>query len=445
VYPLRHRRIISFSLLAVTLTMSKTESAPRSYKLMSLLAVIGFGVSCVTLYEYVIYARGLASGPSFCNISKQVNCEAVNASKWSYFLGLPIASYGVFFYLALLGLLRKAAALGAPLNKPYERVILLATVVAALLSVGLFLLSKFVIGALCILCIALYLVNFTMLWSWWQSTARGVFMAGIGEGIAGIIRFIRAIFSGDNAAVKGGVLLALLAGISALAPELVYRFEASKIATSDGKQRRDQFDHVGAWRAGPLEQPKVVASGGAAGDYVKGEPGAPIEIVEFADFECPACRITYRRLEQLLGEYSGKYRLVFKNYPLDADCNPGIESSFHQQACFAANLTRCAGEQGRFWESLDLVFNDPSLEGDEREVEQTRAQLFDAAARSLGLDQEALRECVDSKRYYAKIRDDITDGNRLGLTSTPTFFVNGRRVARPTEEGFKAIFSAILK
>ncbi|MFO0416506.1 MAG: vitamin K epoxide reductase family protein, partial [Pseudomonadota bacterium] len=212
--------------------MSKTESAPRSYKLMSLLAVIGFGVSCVTLYEHVIYARGLASGPSFCNISKQVNCEAVNASKWSYFLGLPIASYGVFFYLALLGLLRKAAALGAPLNKQYERVILLASVVAALLSVGLFLLSKFVIGALCILCIALYLVNFTMLWSWWRSTAQGSFLAGLREGIAGIVRFIRAIFSGDNAAVKGGVLLALLAGISALAPELVYRFEVSKLTTN---------------------------------------------------------------------------------------------------------------------------------------------------------------------------------------------------------------------
>jgi protein-disulfide isomerase len=113
-------------------------------------------------------------------------------------------------------------------------------------------------------------------------------------------------------------------------------------------------------------------------------------------------------LGQVLSEFPGKVRLVFKDFPL----------RFHPGAEPAALAARCAGEHGRYWEYHDLLFvAQPAF---------ARSDLVLYASR-LGLPREAFAACLDSGRYRAAVRKDVEEGHAAGVTGTPTFFVNGLR------------------
>ena len=306
----------------------------------------------------------------------------------------------------------------------------------------LFCISEFLIGALCLLCLGLYAINFGLLGLFWWASARGQRFAGMAKGARLLFSFGGIIIKGDVTAIRGALALGILLVFSAILPLVVYRFELARSSHSPRADLNDQY--LSAWRNAPVVELKVDLSRGSAGDYVKGEIPAPIQIVEFADFECPGCRVAYSKLTDILAKYQGQYSLVFKNYPLDSECNPAIKGDFHKAACFAAHLTRCAGEQGRFWEAIEVAFTDPALESDELSSDDMRSALFDSVTRSLSLDAEALKECVDSRRHQAKIQDDVREGDRLGLTSTPSFWINGKKLERPTPEAFELVFRDIL-
>jgi protein-disulfide isomerase/uncharacterized membrane protein len=420
-----------------------TSPSFRLRALLFLLLLLGAGISCVALYEHVVYSSGLATGPSFCNISERINCEAVNASEWSTVFGIPIASYGIFFYLTLAVLLLVASVSTVISSQTAGAVVLVGGAVASILSVALFALSEFVIGALCLLCLGLYVINFLLLGLTWRCAFRGALWSGIGEGIRALLAYPKIVVCGGAGSLLARVSFAALAVLGALCvylPEATYEVVAGIQEAREAEQIRDP---VSAWRAEPqiLIESKV---GGAFGDYAQGDPSAPIQIVEFADFECPGCRHMYTALHSVLSRYEGKYYFVFRNYPLDQACNPGIKSEFHQYACVAAMFTRCAGEQGKFWEALDLVFTDPLLAGEEP-VAKVRDALVTRAAESLSLDRDGVVECLTSGRYLSKIQSDIAAGNAAGLEGTPALWINGKAVGRPSVEAVEKIFNSILQ
>lgn len=413
------------------------------------LAILGTAISALALYEHVIYRAGLATGPSFCNISKHINCEAVNASDWSLILGLPIASYGLFFYVAVLGLLSISGADKGLSGERANRVVFLGGLLGSLASLALFAISEFIIGALCLMCMVLYLVSFGLLAvSWWGSGAS--FVDNFKGGLREVATFVISIFAGRKEAVAGVVSLLAWGALAALSP-IVAREVA--LLTRGGAPRESLAvtDPVKAWRAEKIVEILTVTNQGAFGDYLKGDASAPIQVIEFADFECPGCRMFYSALTPILERFKGQYGFVFKNYPLDAECNPGITSKFHENSCFAANFTKCAGEQGRFWEGVDYAFTDPVLELDATRSEQglsaaqIREQLLTGAANSIGLDLEGLKECISSGRHFEKIKGEIKEADALGLRSTPSIWVNGRRVETPTPDALEKIFEAILR
>lgn len=409
---------------------------------LRILCLLGLLLSVVALYEHVIYSRGLATGPSFCNISSRINCEAVNASAWSIFFGLPIASYGLFFYTSLLGLLTRARRRGDAVAVVAPSVVFLASFVASLVSLVLFGISHFIIGALCIVCIGLYAVNFLMLGTLWAGEFRGRALSGLVVGAQAMVSFVRSAFSANGSSARKGLIgVTLVALMSALAPEVVYFVASRNRATST---ERPTEEAIARWKAQPVVAVQSDLSGGAFSDYSIGAADAPIQIVEFADFECPGCRVLYARMHELLKKYEGKYRFVFRNFPLDQECNPGIRQEFHRYACLAASYTRCAGEQGRFWQALDFVFTDPVMT-DERTTFDVRGFLVEQASQTLGLDREAMDECMTSRRYYQKLQRDIEEGNRVGLQSTPSVWINGKLVERPTTETLEGVFEEILR
>jgi len=144
------------------------------------------------------------------------------------------------------------------------------------------------------------------------------------------------------------------------------------------------------------------------GAPVRGSPMAQVTIVEFSDFECPYCGRAHPILQQVLDEFEGRVRLVFKHYPL---------SSAHPHALPAARAAIAAGNQGKFWEMHDLLFEH------QRQLEDEDIEGY---ARQLDLDMDRFRADLVAAATQRRIEQDKAEGQRVGVEGTPTFFVNGR-------------------
>ncbi len=143
---------------------------------------------------------------------------------------------------------------------------------------------------------------------------------------------------------------------------------------------------------------------------VRGNPKAPVTIVEFTDFECPFCRKFQPTFHQILDQYQDQVKFVFKHAPLP----------FHLKARRAHTASLCAEAQGKFWEYRDLLFEQPG--GLDREH-------LVGYGEKLGLSIDAFTACLDSGTYAEKIDQDLAEGHELGVQGTPTFFVNGRMLS----------------
>ena len=140
----------------------------------------------------------------------------------------------------------------------------------------------------------------------------------------------------------------------------------------------------------------------------KGNANAPVLLVEFADFQCPACRDAKPVVEDMLKKYDGKARLVFKHFPL----------SFHPQAEKAARGARAAQAQGKFWEMYGLLFENQ---------ERLSPQVVEELAKGLGLDMAKFQKDIESEAIADAVSRDRKQGERLDIQSTPTLYVNGRQ------------------
>lgn len=146
---------------------------------------------------------------------------------------------------------------------------------------------------------------------------------------------------------------------------------------------------------------------------VRGE--GEIVIVEFSDFQCPACRASQSVVDQVLAKYEGKVKLVYRHFPL---------ISIHKYAELAAQAAEAAGEQNKFFEYHDLLYlRQEEWSGGSAE------KLFIAYAGELGLDVERFEIDMNSPKVRDIVRDDLVTANKLKLTGTPSFFINGRQVS----------------
>jgi protein-disulfide isomerase len=163
-----------------------------------------------------------------------------------------------------------------------------------------------------------------------------------------------------------------------------------------------------------LEPPRLAVS--AAKGATKGQPNAPIEMIEFSDFQCPFCQRAHATVEQVLATYGDRIRFVYRHYPVQG----------HAAAKPAAEASECAKEQGKFWPFHDRLFANTSKLGD--------ADLK-AHAAAVGVDTATFNACVDSHKYRSVVEADARDGDAVGVNGTPAFYINGRMIsgAQPFE------------
>ena len=154
------------------------------------------------------------------------------------------------------------------------------------------------------------------------------------------------------------------------------------------------------------------------GDPSIGPEDAPITIVEFSDYQCPYCVRWYQEVhKRLLEAYKGKIRFVYRDFPL---------YSIHPEAQAAAEAADCAGEQNAYWQYHDALFSQKNGLGNAAYLQY---------ASELGLDADQFGKCVSERRYKAEVDADFKFATSSGVSSTPTFFVNGLAVigAQPFE------------
>lgn len=152
---------------------------------------------------------------------------------------------------------------------------------------------------------------------------------------------------------------------------------------------------------------------------VKGPADAPVQIVEYSDFQCPACMKAQPSLNAILQEYPGKIRLTFFHYPLP----------MHPWAGIAHQAAECANRQGKFWEFHDRVYREQPVWS----VAANASELLISYAKDAGVDLDAFGACLSNAEVTRKILGERARGQGLQVASTPTFFINGERVVGQAE------------
>jgi uncharacterized membrane protein/predicted DsbA family dithiol-disulfide isomerase len=338
--------------------MSKASRVDTRLLLYLALAAFALGSSALLLYEH------LRPTPTFCTLAG--GCDLVRQSRWSKLLGIPTPLYGVVAFGGLLVL--------AFLPR-LRRILRLASQVVALGAIGLIVLQAVEVKAWCVYCM----------------------FADLSAVALGVLSWLlaRPPAAGQGREARGSSIVAVAAGV--IAPFLFGLATRSPAAA--------QMEQPPAELIQPDDLPEPVAR--------EQQPGVAT-LVEWLDFECPACRRQHELFERVLPQFGDRIRLVRKQLPL-----PG-----HQHAVPAARAYCCAEEKGEGEAMADLLMAS----------EAPTKEACEAMASSLGIDLEWFRQCVDSERVTKRLERERQEGISVGVRALPTYYIGRERFEGNREE-----------
>jgi protein-disulfide isomerase len=172
-----------------------------------------------------------------------------------------------------------------------------------------------------------------------------------------------------------------------------------------------------------------------AADWSEGNPAAKVTVIEYGDFECPACGAYFPLMQQLLANFSSTVLFAFRNFPL---------YTIHPDAGISAQAAEAAGSQGKYWPMHDLLYEDQATWTDAA-ASSVVSEFFDGYASQLGLNVDKFNQDINSQQVLNKIQADITSGNAAQVDHTPTFFVNQVQIPNPTSlADFESVINAAL-
>lgn len=199
--------------------------------------------------------------------------------------------------------------------------------------------------------------------------------------------------------IIGGVLVAVIAAV---------------VLMSQRASQEDTPPQSNSNSSSPTTAPRVAAAG-APDPYTRGGTNAPVTLEEFSDFQCPACGGLEPGLRKVVNDYGDRVRLVFRNFPL-------VQA--HRYALLAARAAEAAGQQGKFWEMHDALYDNQK---EWSEAMEPRVQ-FDSYATRLGMDVQKFKADMERADLLERIKADMQRGNSLKVGGTPTVYLNGREL-----------------
>lgn len=181
-----------------------------------------------------------------------------------------------------------------------------------------------------------------------------------------------------------------------------------------------------------IDTPSILASAVSPTDQVKGNAESKVILVEYGDFQCPACGAYYPMLKELSKNFGDKIQFVYRQFPLPS----------HKNARPAAYASEAAELQGKFWEMHDLIFENQKLWSEKSDASEN----FLDYAKTIGLDIEKFQNDLNSNDVKEKAENDYQSGIESGVTYTPSFFLNGEKIQNPKNyDEFRSLIEEAVK
>ncbi|MEE8287422.1 MAG: vitamin K epoxide reductase family protein [Gammaproteobacteria bacterium] len=380
-----------------------------------LLCLAGLCISAfLTFMHYALMMGDLSLGKA-CGGAEWIDCNGVIASRFGVFLGLPLSLWGAWFYISLGAITIAIVLLRARDVTPFVRLFLWLTVGALLVDAYLAWAMLFRLERLCSLCVATYLINVGLL----VIALRSRWKHRLSDSSLGALLPKWAVIANPaHMDYYRDVLKVFLAGLTGVALLLVLAvgIVSSRAVRYNQEERlASLLEYLGEIE--PFEIP-------LGGRPSRGPDDAVITIAVFSDFLCQQCRLAHEYLDIVAANHRDSLRVVYFHYPLDTNCNEHVDTNQHPGACELAYGSYCAMQQGAFWEYHGAVF------GDTQTLKPAR---LGECARLAGLNIDEFNQCLKNPKTWDAIRGDIAVANDVGVTVTPTLYINGRPIVGALE------------
>lgn len=349
-------------------------------------------------HDTQLYGAGERGELIGCQESAAVNCDIVNTSAWSELATVPIGTLAIAAYASVL-LLAVDALRGREAARGLAAI---AGAIAVVCSAWLFYVSKVELGYVCAWCLRLYVANAAILAlallggrpaapDRGTVVQHGVLLAGLVLMAAGAERLYRAGLSDGS-----GPPLAAVAEERSADPEGPAPTLSLEVRTEDDRIATLTVDSDDAWT---------------------GHRDATVSVVMFGDLECGYCKRSSAEIARLEATYGDRVLFVFKHFPMDPTCNPGVKNKKHRNACLAAKASVCAQRQRAFWEFHDLAY---------KNQHQLGAESLRTYALKAGVDGAEFDACMASDEPLEVVRADAAAGAAIDIHGTPRIYVNGK-------------------
>ncbi len=386
----KRKTIASDSTESSTLKGNGTKNLLVRY-LIPLLSISGFLVSLKLAFIFFDVNFGEVVTKSFCSVNDYIDCDGIAKTKFSHFLGIPLALYGLLFYIFIFGVSVfpfKKFNLFKSFNYPTSFICVLS-VVSLLLSIILAFISYAVIQKLCILCFATYFINLFIF-----LTTR------IDDKLINHINN----FKKDTLSVLSDKVLGnfIIFGILCSIAVLTYTSHTNILIS---KPQKDFKTTV-----------KLITETENIGNLL-GAKNPALIIKDYSDFECPYCATLNEYFIRLVKDFDNVMILHY-DFPLSSGCNPYVKSDGHKYSCKAALYARAAKQQGKYWDMVSLLFKNQKNLSDENLL---------ILAKSLNLDIIKLKSYVNNPKNLEKLKKEASKGVKMGINLTPTFYIGMKK------------------
>jgi len=340
--------------------------------LLLALSLVGFFDSIYLLWEY--------TSPASPMVCMGGGCDAVRASSFSHFAALPVPVYGVVMYAFLALLIFLYPLLPPTAARLSQYAVVFFSGIGFLVSVYLTGVEAFVLHSWCVWCVLSALTVTAIFLLALVDRARPGAPLDAARALVAVQRNFAVVLFGFVIGVPAFILLTRHGSLPAVKPPSNKTVQAH------------------------LVRPDT---------HFYGNPQAPVTVVEFGDFECPACRVAEQSAAKIREHFGNKIRFAFRQFPLQG---------LHPQSEKAAEASECAAQQGKFWQAVDLFYQHQS---------DLSMPSLNRYAGELGLKSREFVGCLQKGKMVSRVAQDIRDGEALGVHATPTFFIDGQMIVGP--------------
>ncbi len=401
-------------------------SQKTALRLNTILILIGGLLSGYLLYRHLGLLGAWEVGQDACSTFLGAGCDRTLHSQGSIRMGIPMAGWGLVYFGFLLSMVWLTSLLGDDFRREGMIAAIAVTGFGAVVSV--YLLAGLLLGTwpFCPACALINVLNLALLAG--LKTASGLSWSGAVRGIGQGVRFLWSSGETDSRLAQWrliALLVPLLVGI------VIYQWVLVEFVRFEGKAPQiNGAELLTAYQSSPLQPVAIRADHPSLGSE-----DAPLQMVVFSDFQCPYCKDFAFQARHLEEHYSEQLRLVFVHFPLGKGCNPIMEQELHDRACEAARAGEAARLQGKFWEFHDAVFLQDL---------GTDAEVFSKVAASAGLEMDQFAGDLSSEVVAGRVAADIQMGIELEINSTPSVFLNNRRVPDVRAAALEALIEELL-